>query len=154
MLIATFIVFICIAVGDPEPPWSWLYGSWIYNCLSNQCLLPLNFWFRFLSKSWVTKLCRSLLCCCPGFFNNNFNTNPPSEYNNLLHTYNIASGQAKDYTIGICCVSAKSTTLRSKSKDWLARNQNNVPERSKMSTRGLLVQWASSMEILIISSNY
>jgi hypothetical protein len=54
-------------------------------------------------------------------------------------------GQTKDNEIGICCFSAKhaalrrktgwlrtriicpsGTTLRSKSKDWLARNQNNV----------------------------
>jgi hypothetical protein len=36
------------------------------------------------------------------------------------------SGQTKDYEIGICCFSAKHTTLRSKSKDWMARNQDNV----------------------------
>ena len=32
------------------------------------------------------------------------------------------SGQSKDYTIGICCLHAKHTALRSKSKDWLAQN--------------------------------
>ena len=36
------------------------------------------------------------------------------------------SGHTKDYTVVICCFSAKHTALRSKSKDWLARNQNNV----------------------------
>ena len=36
------------------------------------------------------------------------------------------SGQTKDYKIGICCFSAKHTASRRKSKDWLARNQNNV----------------------------
>ena len=35
-------------------------------------------------------------------------------------------GQTKDYEIGICCFSAKHAALRSKSKDWFARNQNNV----------------------------
>jgi hypothetical protein len=35
------------------------------------------------------------------------------------------SGQTKDYKIGICCISAKHAALRRKSKDWLARNQNN-----------------------------
>ena len=35
-------------------------------------------------------------------------------------------GHTKDYTIVICCFSAKHTTLRRKSKDYLARNQNNV----------------------------
>jgi hypothetical protein len=50
------------------------------------------------------------------------------------------SSQTKDYKIGICFLSAKHTALRRKSKDWLARNQNNVSEWSVMSTRGLLFQ--------------
>jgi hypothetical protein len=45
------------------------------------------------------------------------------------------SGQTNDYKIGICCFSAKHAALRRKSKDWLARNQNNVSEWSDMSTR-------------------
>ena len=36
------------------------------------------------------------------------------------------SGQSKDYQICICCFSAKHTELRSKCKDWLAWNQDNV----------------------------
>jgi hypothetical protein len=35
-------------------------------------------------------------------------------------------GQTKDYKIGICSLSFKYKALRRKSKDWLARNQNNV----------------------------
>jgi hypothetical protein len=50
------------------------------------------------------------------------------------------SGQAKDYKIGICCFSAKHAALRSKSKDWLAQNQNNVSKWSDMSIRELLFQ--------------
>ena len=38
----------------------------------------------------------------------------------------LRSGQTKDYKIGICCFSTKHAALRRKSKDWLARNQNNV----------------------------
>ena len=38
------------------------------------------------------------------------------------------SGKTKHYKTGMRCFSAKHTTLRSKSKDWLVRNQNNVPE--------------------------
>jgi hypothetical protein len=34
----------------------------------------------------------------------------------------------------------KRTALRSKSKDWLAWNQNNVSEQINMSTRRLLFQ--------------
>jgi hypothetical protein len=52
----------------------------------------------------------------------------------------IQSGQTKDYEIGICCFSAKYAELRRKSKDWLARNQNNVSEWSDISTCGLLFQ--------------
>jgi hypothetical protein len=36
------------------------------------------------------------------------------------------SGQTKDYEIGICCFSAKHAALMRKSKDWLARNRDNV----------------------------
>ena len=47
----------------------------------------------------------------------------------------LLTGQTKDYTIGMCCFSAKHAALRRKSKDWLARNQNNVSEWSDMLTR-------------------
>ena len=40
------------------------------------------------------------------------------------------SGQTKDYTIGICCFSAKHAALRRKSKDWLARNRIMCPSRA------------------------
>jgi hypothetical protein len=50
------------------------------------------------------------------------------------------SGQTKDYKLGMCCFSAKHAALRRNSKDWLARNQNNVYEWSGMSTRGQLFQ--------------
>jgi hypothetical protein len=50
------------------------------------------------------------------------------------------SSQTKDYTIGMCCFSAKHAALRRKSKTWLTRNQNNVSEWSDMSTHGLLFQ--------------
>ena len=36
------------------------------------------------------------------------------------------SGQTKYYANGICCVSAKHTALKRKSKDWLALNHANV----------------------------
>ena len=39
------------------------------------------------------------------------------------------SGQTKDCKICICCFSAKYTALRSKSKDWLTRKQDNMFER-------------------------
>jgi hypothetical protein len=50
------------------------------------------------------------------------------------------SSQTKDYKIDICCFSAKHAELRRKSKDWLARNQDNVSEWSDISIRELLFQ--------------
>jgi hypothetical protein len=47
------------------------------------------------------------------------------------------SGQTKDFKIGICCFSAKHVALRRKSKDWIARNQNNVSKWNDMSICGL-----------------
>jgi hypothetical protein len=46
------------------------------------------------------------------------------------------SGQTKDYKTGICCFCAKHAALRRKSKDWLARNKDNVSEWGDMSMRG------------------
>jgi hypothetical protein len=50
------------------------------------------------------------------------------------------SGQTKDNEIGICCFSAKHAAVRRKSKDRLARNQDNVSEWGNMSVHGLLFQ--------------
>ena len=36
------------------------------------------------------------------------------------------SGQTKDYTIGICCFSAKHPALRRKIKDWLTQNNRII----------------------------
>ena len=55
------------------------------------------------------------------------------------------SCRTKNYKIGICFFSAKHAVLRSKSKYWLARNQNNVSEWSDMFIRGLLFQWVSAL---------
>ena len=38
------------------------------------------------------------------------------------------SGQTKDYELGICYFSDKHAALRRKSKDCLARNQDNVSD--------------------------
>ena len=51
-------------------------------------------------------------------------------------------GQTKDYNIGICCFSAKHAALRSKSKDWLAQNQDNVSTLIVLSYINIhIVQW-------------
>ena len=48
------------------------------------------------------------------------------------------SGQTKDYEIDMYCISGTNAALRRMSKDWLARNQDNVSEWRDMSIRGLL----------------
>ena len=48
------------------------------------------------------------------------------------------SVETKDYKISICCFSAKHAALRSKSKDWLAWNLDNMSEWSDMSTSKLI----------------
>ena len=63
----------------------------------------------------------------------------------INHGFEPRSGQTKDYEIGICYFSAKHTALRRNSKDWLARNQDNVSEWSDMSIHGLLFQWANTI---------
>ena len=42
------------------------------------------------------------------------------------HGFEHESGQTKDHDIGICCFSTKHAASKRKSKDWLARNQDNV----------------------------
>ena len=44
------------------------------------------------------------------------------------HGFEARSGHHKDYKIDICCLPAKHAALRKKSKDCLARNQDNVSE--------------------------
>jgi hypothetical protein len=54
--------------------------------------------------------------------------------------FELRSGQTKDYKIDICCFFAKHAALKRKSKDWLARNQDNVSECGGISISGLLFQ--------------
>ena len=49
-------------------------------------------------------------------------------------------GQTKDCKIGIYYFSAKHTALRSKTKVWLARNQDNVSKWKDMSILWQLLQ--------------
>ena len=56
------------------------------------------------------------------------------------------SGETKDYKIDMWCFFAKHAALKSKCKEWLAWNQSNVSEWSDMSTRGLLLQWVSTIK--------
>jgi hypothetical protein len=56
------------------------------------------------------------------------------------------SGQTKDYQLICVAYNAKHAELRRKSKDWLARNQDNVSEWSDMYIRGLLFPLANTIK--------
>ena len=58
-------------------------------------------------------------------------------YQVLLYFPQSVNKTCKDFKTGICCFSTKHAALRSKSKDWLAVNQDNVLEFSIMSTNKL-----------------
>jgi hypothetical protein len=65
-----------------------------------------------------------------------------------------------DYKTGLFCFSTKHTVLRSKSKDWLAQEQDNVYEWSDMFTHVASVSQINSITIYQIqvqvkkSNNY
>jgi predicted LPLAT superfamily acyltransferase len=65
----------------------------------------------------------------------------------VIRELEYRSGQIKEYQIGICCFFAKHAALRRKSKDWLARNQDNVFEWGDISIHALLFQRASTIKI-------
>ena len=54
-------VFIYIACNK-GPSWWWLYGSWIYNYLCNQCLSPLKLWVRTPFVARCTNVLYTTLC--------------------------------------------------------------------------------------------
>ena len=65
------------------------------------------------------------------------------------HGFEARSNHTKDYNIGICCFSTKHAALRSKTKnkDKLIQNQNNVSKWSDMYIRRLFFKRASSIKI-------
>ena len=63
----------------------------------------------------------------------------------IYRGFESRSGQTKVYEIGICCFSTKKVAVRSKNKDWLAQNQENVSVWGDMSIYGLLFQSASTI---------
>jgi hypothetical protein len=53
--------WVCILLSycKQGPSWLWLYGSWLYTYLWNQCLSPLTLWFQTALRRGVldTALC-------------------------------------------------------------------------------------------------
>jgi hypothetical protein len=65
----------------------------------------------------------------------------------LNRLFEPRSGYAKYYEICICFFSAKHTSLTRKSKDLLARIQDNVSEWGNISIGELLFRWASTITV-------
>ena len=65
----------------------------------------------------------------------------------LYRRFKSPMGQTKDYQISICCLFTKHAALWRKSKDWLARNQDNVSKWGDMSIRGLFFKGDSVIKI-------
>jgi hypothetical protein len=61
----------------------------------------------------------------------------------IIRCRNSLPFKPKTIKIGICCFSAEHVTIRRKSKDWLAQNQDNLSEWGDMSICGLLFQWTT-----------
>ena len=59
MKIARFHNVVISSITTMGPSWLWMYGSWIYNYLCNQCLSPLTLWNQTLLRWSVlhTTLC-------------------------------------------------------------------------------------------------
>jgi hypothetical protein len=56
---------------------------------------------------------------------------------NSFYGFQSQSGQTKGYKIDICCFSTKQVSIRSKNKDCLTRNHDNVSVWCDVSNRGL-----------------
>ena len=63
------------------------------------------------------------------------------------HGFEPWLGHTKDYELDICCFSVMHAAFRKQSKDWLARNRDNVSEWGDMSIRRLLFQLTSTTKI-------
>jgi len=52
-VISVIYIHIVLAIAEKGPPWSWSYGSLIYNYLWNQCLSTLSLWVRIPLRRFV-----------------------------------------------------------------------------------------------------
>ena len=64
--------------------------------------------------------------------------------------YGFPQVQTKTIKLVNCCFSTKHAALRRKSKDWLARNQDNVSKLGDMSIHGPLVQFTIKIQLSML----
>jgi hypothetical protein len=134
--------------------WPWSYGSWIYNYLCNQCISPLMLWARISIRARCTRSCDKV---CQWLTTGRwFSPGRPVSFTSKTDLHDITEQLLK--------LALSSIKQINKNKDWYARNENNVSEWRHLSSRGLLFQWAITMniqlsvlvykvDIIIISSN-
>jgi len=69
------------------PSWPWLYGSWIYNYLCNQCPLPPRLWVRISIRARCTTLCDKV---CKWLATGRcFSVGPPVSFTNKTDRHDI-----------------------------------------------------------------
>ena len=100
-------------------------GVWIKKCIilrwtENLCWNQMHYFSFYKVQNRISSVMASMLASSV-----------------VDREFDPQSGQTKDYEIGICCFSTNHTALRRKSKNWLARNQDNVSEWPNMSIHGL-----------------
>ena len=116
---------------------------------NNHCMnikMLLNCFACYVQSDWPKKVI-SVMITSIYIYNA---CDPLCFFSSNLPCHNLAvkgTGERCDCKIGICSFSAKNAALRKKSKDGLARNQDNVSEWGDISIRGLLFQWASTIKI-------
>ena len=126
------------------------YQNVLENCIKSQTTVTLNWQSAAVSGQFKTLLsgitCYLFFITISSYFTINVVNRIGDVMVSVLASsvvdpgFEPRSGHTKDYKIGVCCFSAKHAALRRKSKDWSARNQNNVSEWRDMSTRELLFQ--------------
>ena len=83
------------------PSWPWSYGSWTYNYLCNQCILPLVLWVRFSIRARYTTVFVNVCPCLP--IGRWFSLGPPVSSTNKIqpsrYSWNIVGSGVKLYTI-------------------------------------------------------
>ena len=84
-LILYFVNYMQLEWGSG---WLWLYGSWIYNYLCNQCLSPLMLWVSISIRARCTTLCDKV--CQWLAIGRRFSLGPPVSYTNKTDRHDIA----------------------------------------------------------------
>ena len=80
-------MFYYISFNLRGSSWWWSYGSWIYNCLCNQCLSPLMLWVRISTRARCTTLCDKV---CQWLATDRwFSPGPPVSSTNKTNHHNI-----------------------------------------------------------------